>query len=717
MVRRGVNGSTKKQKSSSLDGPTRRALLGALGVGAGSALAGCFGGEDGQEKTYLDDVDVQDLDMVDGQTLRLTTHADPAEMTFLGTGAFPFSIQVGDTDWVYPGFTNQLMMEHGMWGEWSNEVSSQGEARYLLYEDVQIEPDEITIQVKDSAKWSNGDDVNGRDVLTTLAAFRQFPNGEPFENVRSGDMTADELGPNTAITDMEFSGKTATVISEGGYFDEFVEQDVWRALCTKWQNWAGIHQHSRIEPYDQWSQAIWDHWDAAQAGDVNPWGDDPEEWIITVTNEAIAIEEDTWAEHQRDPDNTAFCGPWKLEEIRGSQDVVLTPNEHHRNYDDINFEEIVIEYREEDRASWAALQAERLDYFDAFMPPDVVESLPGTYEERLQPTDSGLTLTLDHSSELFEDVRARRAFMRLIDTEQLAKVEGESTNDPIRTLGASFWDADEWLDDEFVENNLTTYDHDPEAAEELLGAAGWSKEDGEWYLPSGDRASLEVPTKSDTPRWEVSIVDQLDEFGIEATLQTYDDAVYSEKRITREFDLWEPGVNPRENWMIGYMKTGLAKAWQDTVVSGHWATMHNMYPQEQIDDAEFNPNPAENQELGLVADGNQWEKFSIEAPPVGEWDGELQEWNVVEMGSEVQSPQSDVDRDQKYRELAWLTNWFVPVLPLTNARSQMAINTGNWIWPGPDSDEWAPVGVDSVFGKNMIGMSHVYANPDNPRSN
>src|SRR6056297_3047069 len=91
---------------SSLNAPTRRKLLGALGVSAGGALAGCFGGDEDVDAQYTEDIDLEDLEMVDGQTLRLSRPVNPEKVTFLGTGAFPFPSQIGDNEYIYPPFAN-----------------------------------------------------------------------------------------------------------------------------------------------------------------------------------------------------------------------------------------------------------------------------------------------------------------------------------------------------------------------------------------------------------------------------------------------------------------------------------------------------------------------------------------------------------------------------------------------------------------------------------
>lgn len=695
------------------DGPisvaTRRQVLAGLGVSTAGAVAGCLGddtpgGDD--DGTDSDDGtgDDEPGEFVDGATLRLVTTHSPATTTFLGTGAFPFPSQV-NSSYFYPDWANHILFDYGMWGEWSSAAISSGGARMLLYEDVSIESDEINVTLKSDATWSNGDEVNGRDVLTMPIAFRMFPGMEPVPDVAEGSLSPEEIGVIPAITDVEWSGKEATFISEGDYFDEYREQDIWYTGLTKWDNWGGIHCNTRVEPHDTWSEWIWDTWESAKAGENDPWAGDP-----TVVSPGHVPVEEEWGDIQRDPTNTAFSGPWQLEQMTDAE-IRLTPNEHYRDHDELNFDEVVIEFRPEGRANWASLNAGRLDFYDEFMPEDVAGNLPGKYEDRLAETDWGLHLWMDHTSPFFQDVNARRAFLHILDTGAIAEANGPAVNEPITTPGADLWGADEWLSDSFVENNLRSYEQDFGKAAELLEAAGWSEQGDGWYLPTGEKAQLEIPTADSTPRWEVAVTDQLNEFGIDTELRILSAGVLSNRRIQGDFDLWEPGGDAGMQYQVGFFQSAVGKGWMFTVIIGHWAQLHNIFPQEQIDDAEYVDNPAPNQDLGPVANNDQYAKFSLEAPAVGDWDGDLQSWNAPDMGRRALHPAQTIDRESLFQELAWLTNWYVPVLPLTNHRERMATNTGDWSWPAEDSEDWGPVGVDKVKGLDMVGLNKIFARP------
>jgi ABC-type transport system substrate-binding protein len=687
---------------------TRREFVAMAGTGGSALLAGCDSdqGDAGDTATAGDDTTGADdePEMVD-QTLYLPLNTNPENITFLNTGFAPSTALVGD-GWDFPQALEALVHEEGMWGPWSNGVLRHGEPMLGLYESFEVTADECTMVIKDDATWSNGDDVLGRDAVTELAAFRMFFNLTPIDEV-------DEKGVNIAadaITDFEWSGKEATLISEGNHFGDLIEEDLWMFLLTRWREWGGFGQNTRIEPYDRWHERIFELWENTKAGDADPWSMEP--FVIHAAMEVIDTETADVAIQQRDPENVATCGAWTLEEIRGDAEVVLTKNEHHRHADEINFENVVFRYREDERANWAALNTRNLDVWDGDIPDNVVESFGPHIDRRMVPTQGGISYHVDHDAELFSTPHRRRGFYYAIDKAEVAAVESEARFDPITTPGADVWDADDHLDEDLLDA-FRTYDHDPERATELWEDAGFTKEDGQWFLPSGDRAELVVPTDETSPSKEIALVSQLNDFGIAAELRTFDSAVYEDRLTAGEFDIY----NSVEGRSVGYGLYGIARAWPYQVAQWVWvAKMSHMFPEAQVQATDYR---GEEGDYGIIAETTPeaFSEYTIEAPAVGEWDGSLREWEAPRMGWEVFQPVGEDMNSEYVPQLAWLTNWWLPSIPIANEYNQILLQADHWQWPAEDAPEWEPVGVSRVTPNHMLARGDTLsANPENPRS-
>jgi ABC-type transport system substrate-binding protein len=685
---------------------TRRELLATLGVGGGAMLAGC-GGNGSDTPTPGDDgsTPADDSDVVEGQTLYLPIQTQPSEHTFINTGAFPNPATMGD-GWEVGTQIIEATHEPGHWGRWMAEPKRSGERFGGLFDTVEITPDEITVQVKDDAVWSNGDDVLGRDVISEFAAFRLFFNLKSFDE-------ATERGPDLAaeaVTDVEYDGKTATFRSDGGWFGEMIKEDIWMYLLTRWE-WGGVNYNSQIAPFDDLFDTIMGLFRDAQSGEANPWDLDEGPHMHVIMNEPFEHEDGNhWPEFYRDPANVVTSGAWTLEEFRGDDRIVLTKNEHHRHADEINFEEVVLKWRppeEGEQAHWAALNTNNLDYYGQITPDHVATSFGDDVARNLTPEQGGITFTLNHDAEIFSEPEYRRGLYYALDKTELAEIQNPDQFDPITTPGGDLWDADKWFDDGFVDQ-LNTYEHDPERAAAIWQDAGFTKEDGQWSLPSGDRAELVVPTDNQSPEVEIAFVSQLKDFGIAAEILTLDSATFAEREAAGEFDVYPtpPSTVPGAN--VGYVLYGVARTWAVTAQRGsRMCGQLNWYPGEQCEKVEYSDGD------GIIAEATAegFSPFTLEAPPVGEWDGPLQEWEAPRMGWEAWRSPDPEQIQELYPQLAWLVNWWMPNLPIANGLSQQLYQVTHWDWPPEDDVAWEAIG-----GHRMAGLGgKVAANPDNPR--
>lgn len=728
MARKADRGPPYSEATRYLNRPSRRSVMAAMGIGGASMAAGCLGddggaGDDGGDSDGDDGTDGDSGDGdVEGATLKLQEPVNPETGTFLFTRLFPSAGSIG-SGWAVPS-TFWYMVEPGMWGQWSNGATSFGDVIWGQYDDATIEPDEINVSIRDDAVWSDGHTVTGRDAINELVIFRLFDNITPIPDIIEAD-DPDYWLPEIRITGFEWDDDGFTLINHHGDFDQMFDGDIYAHFLERWDHFGGLSVPTHVEPYDAWSEAIFDHLEMQlnEEWEHPMWGDDGYS-IQKPLAEAVNAGEDTWAEHMRQPENVVVNGAWRLDEARGTAGYTLVPNEEHRNADAINFDKIEVDFRPENRANWAAMQAVQLDWFDGHMPTDVADDLPAEYDVRGSPFEGGVGLGIDHSSPFFSDVRGRWAFLHIIDTEELAEVAGPYTNEAIIAPGRDVWTIDDYISGDVL-GSFHEYNQDFDEAARLYEEVGFTQEGGDWYFPNGERARVILPTTNNTPRWEKSLSDQLNEFGIATDLRVIPGGTFRNRRDTGDFDLWPStgragAIEAGGGW--GFPDWGLARSMSHQVTLQGWRNnIVNIYSEEEMAQTEFAEHDGDEGDRGIITnlslEPEGFGGFTVEAPPVGERDGDLREWEVCAIGYEAHAMAGERERlNELYTQLAWLNNWYLFGLPLLNEMSQIALNTGNWNWPAEDEEEWKPIGLGRVWEDVLVSRGDlVSANTDNPR--
>jgi hypothetical protein len=240
---------------------SRRDLLRSAALGAVGTLAGC--GETGRDSETTPTAGSLDLPEFEGTVLRWYYRDDPENATWFGTGIFPGP----GGSFGGPGPAWDMTMAPELWGPWVNGPIRTGEVRYGLYDTLEITPGEITVTIRNDARWSNGDEILGRDAVPVVMAARMAPPTTPLEDLTEGGPAR----PVDAITGFEWDGKVARFRSEGGWFEEVLEQDLWSLLARDPPGWGGIWQHTRIDPYRAWFDAVSDACERTKRGELDPW--------------------------------------------------------------------------------------------------------------------------------------------------------------------------------------------------------------------------------------------------------------------------------------------------------------------------------------------------------------------------------------------------------------------------------------------------------------
>lgn len=710
-----------QDKPRGIDEVTRRSLIGILGTGAASALAGCneadtngdetttTGGNGGNGGTTSKQTGP--LPHVEGQSLIIPWDGSPEGISFINTGYFPLAEKGGESI-VGPSKPWDVGMEFGMWGPWANREAKYGEPDYLTYEDVSVAPDELTVTIRSDAKWSNGDDVLAKDFLGQTLAFRLFPNLQSFD-------TAAEEGvslPTEAITDYEYSDKELTLISDFDGFGEILTQDIYARILTGWMaSMWGLHPTPRVDPYPEWKSRIEDYFDQTVAGEADPWnteedsilnggGDIFEVW----RNDEGMVKDKLW-EKFRAPENIAMNGAFTVSNIRGDQSIVFEKNEEYYGADKVNFDEVVLEVHAETRANWASLKANHLDQYMGNVPNNVVKSFPDDVTQKFAKSGAGTALMLNFANPLFEHRDARRALLYATDSERIARTIHPDREIAVTTPGAHTWGIDRYIDSSLTDK-LESFEPDIEKAQGLMENAGFTLEGGSWQTPDGEQVTLTLPTMDKTPTFEVAFGSQLQDFGIETSVQKMESSAFADDRDSGNLPVFGTDMG------VGWTASGLGRMYSDLTTTGVRHNWHNIFPQEQIEQTDYQDDDEHGPNMGLItpATPEAFSAFTVEAPPVGEPDGDLKEWEVGRLSYAAWVAKDSEQLRENIQKLTWIYNYHLPILPFTQRQNQMFFDAGHWHWPADDAEIWDWTGVGWTSPHQIAAAGRVQANPDNP---
>lgn len=679
-------------------GRSRRRFLQSLAVGGSLVAAGCgqtqTGTPTGTATKGGGSTDTAGLPHVSGQTFRAAINQDPSKVTFINRFSYAPSSYYGFEKVGYP--LQRVLWPPGMWAN-TQVPTKSSQIFYNWYEEaVDLTPKKLEISIRDDAKWSDGHQITGKDIATLPLQFH-IQEGQPphyaSEETKGQKPSRILLIPD----DFEITEQSVTYRNSGGYFDDFWEIDIASRLGM-WYGPLVIPTH--IEPYASHADAILETVKKAQNGEIDPWAKDSD-----APNKASLqkkyLDKEKWVEKFTKAENVLTIGPWDLVELRGSEAFVFEKNPHHRNADRINFDANILEYTPSEDRKRAALKAGRLDYAEAekATPQAVVKSFPKSIETVLRPnTSEGNELLLNFHHPALGNRNVRMAMMYALDQSTIAKNIHPTTTVPITTPGGDNWNATDYVSQDWIDENLRTYSTNPEKAATLMREAGYTRDGGKWMNADGKALTLTFTTRSETPVWEQTVASQLSEFGIKTSVQTlsedknikslenYDIREYNWARITAA------AHNTLNVWLSAAFRP---KTW-------------GIFPAEQFETGEFSDkgHPIPQTE-------ERFKVFTIEAPPVGEWDGQLKEYHPASLALFWFSNPPKDEFQQRIKTGIWLANWYLPTIPINNMRNQYFIDGAHWLWPR-DTPLWKSFISGGSRYDGIIANDGIRANPDDP---
>lgn len=700
---------TENHRSTAL--PSRRRLLEQLAVGGSALVAGCglrganpltgpgdgsTGSPTGTSITHRPG---------GGQTFRAPIGQDPTKTTVYVSQLLVPYIQSTFARFVKENASVKLQRFLKEPGVWADGLWAGADVHYSWIEEpIRVSPDEVTVRIRDDARWSDGEPITGRDIALDPLQ-RHIRTGLP--PYYATDEQREPAQIFEAIDDFEISDRSVTYRSSAGHFDTFWDSTV-RMRLASFNQYTGNPRYlpTHVEPFDTYADAVIETARRAQAGAIDPWKrnkpwtESPDPDLKSLARKHLG--KPKYVEKFSEATNVLATGAWTPVAFEGNE-FRFEKNTHYPRADGIDFDTVVYEYISSTDRTRAALKGNQLDYAaPAATPASVAESFPDGIEQLRVPgglgTGTELGLNFDHPP--LGTRAARAAIMYALDQRAIANNIHRNATVPITTPGGDCWDVTEYVSRDWIDRNLVTYEHDPGRAERLMHEAGFTRTDGTWTGSDGEPLTLTIATADSTPRWQPIVASQLDEFGIDTTVQTLGGSTFSERVSRGKFPLWSTALNA----------TNLAPA---TLLIWFYAPQNHekygIYPDEQFQSGQFSetgdPRPLTEE---------RWRTFTVRAPPVGKPDEELRDYHPSALSLFLVTNPPEPEFRRRVKTGLWLANWFLPTLPVSKRLEQHFIDAAHWRWPR-DTSMWKTFesGGPRTVG-DVLAHGSIDANPDNP---
>lgn len=682
---------------------SRRRYLQALGSGGIILLSGCgkFGTNHRSTPTDFDTRNGETSPNLINQTFRAPVDQNPEHTSFytVGSSHLQSSFAVTSKE-PASGRLNGIIREPGVWTE---ERWVGGNTHYTWLDDITITPTEVTVTIRDDAAWSDGHPITGSDVAASVMAAYIRNHFPPYYANEENDKPTLPYG---AIDSFDIQDKSVIYRSSPGYFEGFWNTSVERAFGAGNPGGRAIPTH--IKPYSDFADAVFENAHRAIQGEINPWEgwkdpiktpDDP--YKTSLVKKYLA-KEGKYVLKFSDPKHVISTSAWDLVKLDGPE-AVFEPNPYHRNAEKINYDRFILEHSPSEKRTRAALAANRFDYAaPGPTPQTIVESLPDAIAHLQisggRGTGNELRLNFDHPA--LGDRRVRMAIMYALDQSAIANNIHQTTALPVTTPGGDCWDATDYVSKEWINQNFTTYTQDQEKAASLMRAAGYSMDGGQWIDANGEPISLPLATPNGTPLWEPTVASQLTDFGIQTAVKTLSERVFGTRVDNGELPMWADS---------GTATSTASQAlvfWYIVVIN---PGVYGIYPREQFEIGKFS-----NRGRPIPRTKERYDAFTIMAPPIGHPDGPLQEYHPSSLSLFIFNNPPEAEYRRRVKTAMWLTNWFLPTIPINKTLEQHFIDDAHWQWP-TDTTSWQAFNgngqrsIDGIFASGTIR-----ANPDNP---
>jgi peptide/nickel transport system substrate-binding protein len=336
----------------------------------------------------------------------------------------------------------------------------------------------FTVKLNSGLKWSDGNPITSKDVVTTAWAYRLSRNvvWQFIDSVNAVDETTVTFHMN----------KPSTV----------VERYILRQLNLL----------SDVQ-YGDWARKAQDLFNSGKTLD---------------TDEGRKLNTDF---QQFRPAQVIASGPYTFDynSITNAQ-LTLVKNSTGIMADKVAFDRIVL-YNGETPDVTPPVLSRDIDYATHGFPPATEQAFQQSGIRILRPpvySGPALLINLDKLTE-FNDKRTRQALAYAIDRGQNGTVSLGQSGVAVKYM-AGFSDllVPQWMSDA-DQQKLNPYAYDQARAAELLQSAGWTKVGDTWQTPDGKPAEYELLFPAEFADWSASgqnAADQLTSFGIKVTTRS-----------------------------------------------------------------------------------------------------------------------------------------------------------------------------------------------------
>ncbi|WP_440767036.1 ABC transporter substrate-binding protein [Natronorubrum sp. DTA7] len=446
---------------------------------------------------------------------------------------------------IWGGFSH---IQFALFDEWAQYLIDQDEYYPHFVEDWEFEDGLARLHLRDDYTWGNGDDITAEDLVMQL---------------HLGEALDDDLFEFTDPDDIQAVDETTIEIE----FDEGTNRDILRHI---------VLDRSLDHPPADWGDA---YEELQDEGEVN---------MFDV-----------------DIDEPTPSGPVELGDV-GEQEAQFDIREDHPLSDNYNWNGYQIGYRSGNEAFHQSFASQELHGIHSlFAGPGAQGQFPNTLEQIQIPGGFGMGIVFNHDHEHYGDREVRQAVAYAIDTEESILTVGADTKleFPVQS-GLTVPATEEWLDVDEYES----YDQDLDMVEELLQEAGFERNGDDVWERDGSVLAAELQGPQGWGDWITplsTIVDQLNQAGFEATLNSVDQGVWSENLTNGDFNVAAYGHTEGGNAAMNYPFFSFSWKFENR---DHTGDGFFNYPEDEEitvpdgDGGEISVNPRE--ELNTIANTN-----------------------------------------------------------------------------------------------------------------
>lgn len=349
-----------------------------------------------------------------------------------------------------------------------------------------------TAKIRENAKWQNGEDFTAKDVWAYY--YIMHPTSSNYmAAVNIKDSKTVEFiwnplkEPNNTVKELLLAqDKSGTVKYDefASYVDTVYDIVMKSPVNTNVNLWGAFNRFSTIDQIVQ----------------------------LNIAKNAF---------FQYNPAKYIATGPFKLETFSPTQ-ILLTKNKYYWNADNIGFEKVKLYSSSDLNQTYQLITNGYVDYYDGFIQQDTLVSMLNTNTDlvNLKMYDPGAIGIIFNLQKPILTLPVRQAFQYIFDREEItlaANPYAKTSYYPLMGMAPS--EAETYMSEEHFKA-IKTYEHNTAKAEELLTAAGWSKNNGKWYANGSEvKLTLGAPSGSAIASMAAeAAVAQLNAFGIKVDL-------------------------------------------------------------------------------------------------------------------------------------------------------------------------------------------------------